>query len=302
MVFVGVAFNCRQKIVVVKVWAGTHDAGNAIKRSDARDATVLATYDGVNRPLTETLVSAAGVVEQRIAYHYDSPSPRFPDDRFAAGALTWVEDGVGVEHYRHDDRDRLAEMIRVIDGKDFHLAEAHDDLDRLTRVTYPDGRTLDYRYNERGLLAQVPGIIDGVDYDERGFPTQRDYANGATSTAHYDALDRVDGLDTKVAGITVQSLTFGYDRVGNVRSIADAAHAAGSLSATRTLGYDASSRVERATQGAGPMIVDVADELDARLIVCGRRGRGPITSALLGSVSHAVLAHAGRPVLIAPER
>jgi len=70
----------------------------------------------------------------------------------------------------------------------------------------------------------------------------------------------------------------------------------------RTLGYDASSRVERATQGAGPMIVDVADELDARLIVCGRRGRGPITSALLGSVSHAVLAHAGRPVLIAPER
>jgi RHS repeat-associated protein len=214
------------------------DAGNAIKRSDARDATVLATYDGVNRPLTETLVSAAGVVEQRIAYHYDSPSPRFPDDRFAAGALTWVEDGVGVEHYRHDDRDRLAEMIRVIDGKDYHLAEAHDDLDRLTRVTYPDGRTLDYRYNERGLLAQVPGIIDGVDYDERGFPTQRDYANGATSTAHYDALDRVDGLDTKVAGATVQSLTFGYDRVGNVRSIADVAHAAGSLSATRTLGYD----------------------------------------------------------------
>jgi nucleotide-binding universal stress UspA family protein len=41
---------------------------------------------------------------------------------------------------------------------------------------------------------------------------------------------------------------------------------------------------------------------DARLIACGRRGRGAVTSALLGSVSHAVLAHAGRPVLIAPER
>jgi len=27
-----------------------------------------------------------------------------------------------------------------------------------------------------------------------------------------------------------------------------------------------------------------------------------VASALLGSVSHAVLAHAGRPVLIAPER
>jgi nucleotide-binding universal stress UspA family protein len=70
----------------------------------------------------------------------------------------------------------------------------------------------------------------------------------------------------------------------------------------RTLGYDASARVERATQGVARVIVELADELDARLIVCGRRGRGAVTSALLGSVSHEVLAHAGRPVLIAPER
>jgi nucleotide-binding universal stress UspA family protein len=70
----------------------------------------------------------------------------------------------------------------------------------------------------------------------------------------------------------------------------------------RSLGYDASARIERATQGAAQVIVELADELDARLIVCGRRGRGAVTSALLGSVSHGVLAHAGRPVLIAPAR
>jgi nucleotide-binding universal stress UspA family protein len=69
----------------------------------------------------------------------------------------------------------------------------------------------------------------------------------------------------------------------------------------RALGYDASARVEQATRGAGSTIVEVGDEIDARLIVCGRRGRGAVTSALPGSVSHAVLAHAGRPVLIAPE-
>jgi nucleotide-binding universal stress UspA family protein len=69
----------------------------------------------------------------------------------------------------------------------------------------------------------------------------------------------------------------------------------------RAHGYDASARVEEATEGAGRRIIEVADELDARLIVCGRRGLGTVASALLGSVSHAVLAHAGRPVLIAPE-
>ena len=70
----------------------------------------------------------------------------------------------------------------------------------------------------------------------------------------------------------------------------------------RNHGYDASSRVEEATEGAGRRIIEIADALDARLIVCGRRGLGAVASALLGSVSHVVLAHAGRPVLIAPER
>jgi nucleotide-binding universal stress UspA family protein len=70
----------------------------------------------------------------------------------------------------------------------------------------------------------------------------------------------------------------------------------------REHGYEAIARVEEATEGAGRKILEVADELDARLIVCGRRGLGTVASAVLGSVSHVVLAHAGRPVLIAPER
>ena len=69
----------------------------------------------------------------------------------------------------------------------------------------------------------------------------------------------------------------------------------------RSHGFEADARTERATEGAGRTIIQIADELDARLIVCGRRGRGAVTSALLGSVSHDVLAHAARPVLIAPE-
>ena len=69
----------------------------------------------------------------------------------------------------------------------------------------------------------------------------------------------------------------------------------------RAHGYDAGARVVEATEGAGRAIIEIADELDARLIVCGRRGLGTVASALLGSVSHVVLAHAGRPVLIAPE-
>ncbi|MEV0202604.1 universal stress protein [Nonomuraea sp. NPDC050691] len=47
-------------------------------------------------------------------------------------------------------------------------------------------------------------------------------------------------------------------------------------------------------------IVDVADELDAALIVTGSRGLSGARSVLLGSVSNHVLHHAHRPTLIVP--
>jgi nucleotide-binding universal stress UspA family protein len=47
-------------------------------------------------------------------------------------------------------------------------------------------------------------------------------------------------------------------------------------------------------------ILAVARELGADVIVVGTRGRGSVKSVVLGSVSHAVLHHADRPVLVVP--
>jgi nucleotide-binding universal stress UspA family protein len=47
-------------------------------------------------------------------------------------------------------------------------------------------------------------------------------------------------------------------------------------------------------------IVEVADEIDAALIVLGSRGLNGARELFEGSVSHDVAEHAGRPVLIVP--
>ncbi len=65
-------------------------------------------------------------------------------------------------------------------------------------------------------------------------------------------------------------------------------------------GYNASALIAQANESVARTITEVAREIDARLIVCGQRGRGAIASAFLGSVSHQLSAHAERPVLIAP--
>lgn len=66
-------------------------------------------------------------------------------------------------------------------------------------------------------------------------------------------------------------------------------------------GCDLTPIIEESRDSIAHTILAVADRLGVRLIVCGQRGRGPLRSALLGSVSHGLSAHARRPVLIAPE-
>jgi nucleotide-binding universal stress UspA family protein len=69
----------------------------------------------------------------------------------------------------------------------------------------------------------------------------------------------------------------------------------------RGRGYNATARIAQANESVARTIDEIAEEIDAGLVVCGQRGRGAIGSALLGSVSHALAAHTRRPVLIAPQ-
>ena len=63
-------------------------------------------------------------------------------------------------------------------------------------------------------------------------------------------------------------------------------------------GAGVSYALERISGETVESIVTLADEKHADLIVIGSRGRGAVTTALLGSISHGVLRRAERPVLV----
>jgi nucleotide-binding universal stress UspA family protein len=65
-------------------------------------------------------------------------------------------------------------------------------------------------------------------------------------------------------------------------------------------GLVAQPRIGTRRGAIGHAILDAASEVDADIIVIGTRGLGGIKSLLLGSVSHELVQHADRPVLVVP--
>jgi nucleotide-binding universal stress UspA family protein len=148
--------------------------------------------------------------------------------------------------------------------------------------------------------AKKPTLVcyDGSDQSRRGL----DAIRGLLAPAEVVILTVWQPLVTKLAE-TGSFGVFALDDETEVdESEEQAARAAAeqAVERARSAGHTATARVEEAQQAAWMKIIEVADEIDAGLIVCGTRGRGAIKTALLGSVSRAVLTHSGRPVLIAP--
>ncbi len=90
-----------------------------------------------------------------------------------------------------------------------------------------------------------------------------------------------DGADTAIKQAAVDTAADGAQR----------AAAAGLVAQPRV--------VNRDDEIAAVILAEAAD-VDAGVIVLGTRGLGAVKSLMLGSVSHAVLHHADRPVLVIP--
>ena len=76
--------------------------------------------------------------------------------------------------------------------------------------------------------------------------------------------------------------------------------AADGAALARDAGFAAEPRAVGGASTPVRSLLDIAEEIDARVIVLGSRGRSPMAAVLLGSVSAGVVHHAHRPVLVIP--
>ncbi|HTX46477.1 MAG TPA: universal stress protein [Solirubrobacteraceae bacterium] len=110
----------------------------------------------------------------------------------------------------------------------------------------------------------------------------------------------VDMLARSGAGLGLVPGTIDYEQIDRAAEESARKRADEGVSLARRLGLDATPCTVAQRTTTSEAILDQAAELDAQAILIGSRGRAGLKSLLLGSVSHGVVQHADRPVIVVP--
>lgn len=185
-------------------------AGNMVRSTDPNGTTTEYQYTPDYSP--SLIIRRNSGMTESSSFGYD-----------IAGALMWsVDDGVRTDYnnatgsYRPDAYGRVTSLSRSIDGKTFQVGYAYDSMGRVSSLTYPTGRSIEYRYDGSGRLKKLPGYIDDtIMYDKAGQLSGLTAANGMSLSTARDA----DGRLTRLfyGGLEdVAAFSFTYDSVGNI--------------------------------------------------------------------------------------
>lgn len=111
-----------------------------------------------------------------------------------------------------------------------------------------------------------------------------------------------EGLSEVVArtGAGLGAAPLDFEGVDRASAAAARERADEGCALARVAGLDAHPQVAEQDLTVWGTIIDQADALGADAIVLGSRGLTGMKSLLLGSVSHGVLQHADRPVIVVP--
>jgi len=189
------------------------EAGNPVNKTDAKGISVDYSYDLLNR-LTDISFPDP---TQNIAYTYDTGVN-------GIGQRTGMIDESGTFEFGYDDRGRLAEKTSVIDAITYNISRTYTPGGRVSSITYPSGRTIDY--NRPVCACRVDSItttyegttktlMENLTYRPFGVANGMDTGAGGTVSSEYDKSGRII---TSNPGAEHER-TYTYDLNGNLTSV-----------------------------------------------------------------------------------
>jgi YD repeat-containing protein len=214
-------------------WSYQYDAnGNLVSQNESRGEEITLVYDSLNRVLQKNSTDV------NISFGYD----REYYGTLANVSLTDSSIGRNITYtYQYDDRLRIVEQTKDFDGVSLTTDFLYDSQDRIISKERPSF-DLDFIFSRQGKVQTIPGYINNSAYNAFGSILNRTYNNNLVQTfTYHDGNNRVNTISTP----GVQSLTYGYDNVGNILSIDDQQQ-----NLLHSLSYDSLDRMKTATIGS----------------------------------------------------
>lgn len=185
------------------IWKYEYDGnGNLISQNDSKGNSITLEYDELNRIKRK--------ISENITLIYDY-------DKNKIGTLSSVISGATRVDYEYDNRLRKIKEKRQINEQNLISTYEYDSLDRIKKLTLPNGQIISYLYNLQNEAGFVPNFFS-IDYNELGLPISRNYYNGLNTNIYYNNTNfRLSSIKTSGK----QNLRYAYDNVGNVKEIKD---------------------------------------------------------------------------------
>jgi RHS repeat-associated protein len=214
-------------------------AGNLVSATDARGVTASYSYDALNRvsAVRYTSSSTSGPSPEDITYRYDVGD----NCAFGVGRLCAVQDASGTSEYGYDPFGNVTEQRKSELGVTYVTRYTYDAADRLTSLTYPDGRLVTYARDGAGRVSAVATtapdgtattLASGIGYRADGLLTTLTYGSGLPETRTHDLQGRLTYQSLGAADTRL----YGYDANGNLTALQ-------SLPQVSAYGYDPLDRL-----------------------------------------------------------
>ncbi len=165
-----------------------------------------------------------------------------------AGRLTTVSDAVGTHTYGYDKADN---HVSYIDALKNETRFDFDELNRRTKVSYPDGATESFGYDAAGnMISHTDG-------------------NGTVITRSFDAINRETSKHYSASGDGFTDIATGYDANNNVVSVEQK----GSSTRTSSYSFDRFDRQLTHTDAFGAKVTSTYDANGNKLSILTQDGQ-----------------------------
>ncbi|MFC1533671.1 RHS repeat-associated core domain-containing protein [Thermodesulfobacteriota bacterium] len=230
------------------------EAVNPVNKKDAKDITVNYLYDTLNRLTNVNFPDSA----QDIAYTYDSGTN-------SMGRRTGMVDESGSMTFGYDARGRLTGKTSIVNGITYDISRSYTPGSRVSSVTYPSGRTVDYHRTSCACSvdsitttynSDTKTLMENMSYRPFGGANGMDTGAGGTVGSQFDDSGRMIVSNPGAE----HERTYEYDNNGNLTSIS----APSTPWYNRTYTYDSLNRLTHA-EGTYGVIGYTYDDVGNRL-------------------------------------